>query len=223
MIYKRISTALCLATFLSAATMRCSTDIMVPVVTQPVTQSPDSFLQTFFTKILSYTDPIVDKIGFKSTASFMKVSTFLLIIIPLIKYITNGKKFDAASSDEELDKALKEIKGKLSLKSLKSLSKELIYKLIRILRSRIGHRSYLITIKTEKTKNNDGSTISIEELKTVSATGWCKYVEDSAEHLIFVVNSAIGLSAIRNLAQFMESGDFIENTKGVNVKYNSYH
>lgn len=224
MLYKRVSTALCLAVFLSVTPMQ-STDINL---SDPSNLSKPSINFTFEKAkdmVLSYTDWVADYIGFKDTMSLAKVSVFLLVVIPLIKYLTDGKKFDKASSDEELVKALEIFKNKKSIRSLKLLSTELWYKLVRIVRSKsgLGHRSYLITVKKQKSINQDGSEVEMSELKKVPATGLCKYIEEMGEHITFVINSTMGLGVVKTIAEAIDKRNLVEGTKSINYKLASNH
>jgi|GEM_PF-4776431 len=219
MLYKRISNALCLAMCLSMAVMH-----NVSAEGTKVSGDAVSNLSVVKTEVLKCTDKFAGFLGLSGTKSLVQVMAFLLIVIPLIKNLTDGRKFNNASSDERLAEALRIFKqNPLALISLRSLSRELYYKIIRMIRSKLGHRSYLITLKEERTKNSDGTTNSITELKTVSATGLCAHMEDVSENLIFLVNSAIGMSAIQKVARAIEENRIVDGAKNADLKYVQYH
>lgn len=216
MLYKRISNALCLAMCLSMTTTHSMVETKMP-----------AFARATMETILKHTDPLAQRFHFHDTASLLKASAsvvaLLLLIVPFYRYLTSGKNFDAASSDEELAKAVKSVKQRVTVKTLHSLVRELYFKMVRAIRSKLGHHSYLITIKEEKTKNNDGTTNNVLELKTVGATGLCKHIEELAENVVVLRNIALGFGAIRNLSNGIHNGSIIEALMGTNLSWSKFH
>lgn len=185
-------------------------------VVEPVTQL-----------VIEKSDIIAKSLNFNDTSSLCKSSFkfggLLFILIPMYRYLTSGKNFNNASSDEELTEAINAVRRKISVKSMSSLSRELLFKIVRMIRSKLGYHSYLLAIKEEKTDNSDGSINSLKELKTVGATGWCRSIEELVENVVFLANIGIGIAAIQGINNGLDQGNLLLVLTNLKLSWNKYY
>jgi hypothetical protein len=193
MIQKGIAKALCLIVVLGATSLN-SMDGTVS--------------RKLKTKTLEFTDAVYTNMNRRGFRTAIELATLLLVVVPFVYYLTDGKNFDNASSDENLQDAIETLKENMkSLAAYTTVAKEVWFKVIRTLRSATGHRSYKISVLEQTITNADGSTSTSKQEQTVPATGLCKQVETIVTATFpFLINSGVAIVGFEELARILETG-----------------